>query len=186
MMHVPINTKKPFSFYWKCCPFSDIGTARQDIYNNELRCLHFACRTTKATNRHSEYIILFAFHCHTSYTNGHQYYVASTSLTTHSILVPRSWKSRAIPLPTLWATFCALFYILIRRHPNKHPVFFKNNYSGSCWSATLGVSPSPQFICLSCYRRVLVIGENASNVRHVRLPVRQHVSERLSIDLQAE
>ena len=25
-------------------------------------------------------------------------------LTTHPILVPRSWKSRAIPLPTLWAT----------------------------------------------------------------------------------
>jgi len=26
------------------------------------------------------------------------------SLTTHPLLVPRSWKSRAIPLPTLWAT----------------------------------------------------------------------------------
>jgi len=25
-------------------------------------------------------------------------------LTTHTLLVPRSWKSRAIPLPTLWAT----------------------------------------------------------------------------------
>jgi len=25
-------------------------------------------------------------------------------LTTHPLLVPRSWKSRAIPLPTLWAT----------------------------------------------------------------------------------
>jgi len=25
-------------------------------------------------------------------------------LTTHTHLVPRSWKSRAIPLPTLWAT----------------------------------------------------------------------------------
>ena len=25
-------------------------------------------------------------------------------LTTHSLLVPRSWKCRAIPLPTLWAT----------------------------------------------------------------------------------
>ena len=25
-------------------------------------------------------------------------------LTTHSLLVPRSWKSRVIPLPTLWAT----------------------------------------------------------------------------------
>jgi hypothetical protein len=25
-------------------------------------------------------------------------------LTTHPLLVPRSWKSRGIPLPTLWAT----------------------------------------------------------------------------------
>jgi len=25
-------------------------------------------------------------------------------LTTHPLLVPRSWKNRAIPLPTLWAT----------------------------------------------------------------------------------
>ena len=25
-------------------------------------------------------------------------------LTTHPLLVPRSWKSTAIPLPTLWAT----------------------------------------------------------------------------------
>jgi len=25
-------------------------------------------------------------------------------LTTHPLLVPRSWKSRALPLPTLWAT----------------------------------------------------------------------------------
>ena len=25
-------------------------------------------------------------------------------LTTHFLLVPRSWKSKAIPLPTLWAT----------------------------------------------------------------------------------
>ena len=25
-------------------------------------------------------------------------------LTTHPVLVPRTWKSRATPLPTLWAT----------------------------------------------------------------------------------
>jgi len=25
-------------------------------------------------------------------------------LTTHPLLVPQSWKSRAAPLPTLWAT----------------------------------------------------------------------------------
>jgi len=27
-------------------------------------------------------------------------------LTTHPLLAPRSWKSRAIPLSTLWATSC--------------------------------------------------------------------------------
>jgi len=27
-------------------------------------------------------------------------------LTTHPLLVPRSWKSRNIPLPTLWVTAC--------------------------------------------------------------------------------
>jgi len=37
-------------------------------------------------------------------------------LTTHFLLVPRSWKSRAIPLPTLWACngiTLPLFYIYI-------------------------------------------------------------------------
>jgi len=31
-------------------------------------------------------------------------YGGGVLLTTHNLLVPRSWKSRAIPLPTLWAT----------------------------------------------------------------------------------
>ena len=31
-------------------------------------------------------------------------YGRGVMLTTHTLLVPRSWKSRAIPLPTLWAT----------------------------------------------------------------------------------
>jgi len=31
-------------------------------------------------------------------------YGRSVLLTTHPLLVPRSWKSRAIHLPTLWAT----------------------------------------------------------------------------------
>jgi len=33
-------------------------------------------------------------------------------LTTHLLLVPRSWKSRAIPLPTLWATLGLYLYLL--------------------------------------------------------------------------
>jgi len=28
----------------------------------------------------------------------------SVLLTTHPLLLPRSWESRATPLPTLWAT----------------------------------------------------------------------------------
>ena len=31
-------------------------------------------------------------------------YGRSVLLTTHPLLVPQSWKSKAIPLPTLWAT----------------------------------------------------------------------------------
>jgi len=30
--------------------------------------------------------------------------VRGVLLTTHPLLAPRSWKSRAKPLPTLWAT----------------------------------------------------------------------------------
>jgi len=37
------------------------GTARQVTDDNVIRRMHFACCITKATNAHSEYIILFAF-----------------------------------------------------------------------------------------------------------------------------
>ena len=48
----------------------------------------------------------------------------SVLLTTHPLPVPRSWKSRAIPLPTLWATtglyrgslYLDLIYIYIHIH----------------------------------------------------------------------
>jgi hypothetical protein len=48
-------------------------------------------------------------------------------LTTHPLLVPQSWKSRAIPLPTLWATSGPVkgtlyFYInLLRNSGNRQP-----------------------------------------------------------------
>jgi len=38
-------------------------------------------------------------------------------LTTHSLLVPRSWKSRAIRLPTLWATPGLTFIIHVIHSP---------------------------------------------------------------------
>jgi len=41
--------------------------------------------------------------CICAYTHTH-IYNQGVLLTTHPLLVPWSWKSRAIPLPTLWAT----------------------------------------------------------------------------------
>jgi len=43
-------------------------------------------------------------------------YSQGVLLTTHPLLVPWSWKSRAIPLPTLWATtgpVMGLLYLLL-------------------------------------------------------------------------
>jgi hypothetical protein len=37
------------------------GTARQATDDNIIRCMRFACRINKATDRHSEYVILIAF-----------------------------------------------------------------------------------------------------------------------------
>jgi len=34
-------------------------------------------------------------------------------LTTHPLLVSRSWKSRTIPLPTLWATGTLYLYLIL-------------------------------------------------------------------------
>ena len=55
-------------------------------------------------------------------------------LTTHPLLVPQSWKSRAIPLPTLWAktgpvtgTLCmsSIFWSLTLREEHRLRVFEK-------------------------------------------------------------
>jgi hypothetical protein len=52
-------------FSSKIVPFIDnvekYGTARQATDNNIIRRMRFACWTTKATDTHSEYIILIAF-----------------------------------------------------------------------------------------------------------------------------
>ena len=37
------------------------GTARQATDDNIIRCMRFACWITKATDTHSEYVILIAF-----------------------------------------------------------------------------------------------------------------------------
>ena len=53
-------------------------------------------------------------------------YCRGVLLTTHPLLVPLSWKSRAIPLPTLWATsgpVAETLYLLL------HYVYFLSDYT---------------------------------------------------------
>ena len=45
------------------------GTARQATDDNIIRRMRFACRITKATDTHSEYVILMAFHGYNGYAN---------------------------------------------------------------------------------------------------------------------
>ena len=53
-------------------------------------------------------------------------YGRSVLLTTHPLLVPRSWKSRAIPLPTLWATTGPVtgFYLYVGLTYKIYSVYF--------------------------------------------------------------
>jgi hypothetical protein len=52
-------------FFWKSCHLSDnvekYDTAEQATDDNVNRHMHIACWITKATDTHSEYVILFAF-----------------------------------------------------------------------------------------------------------------------------
>jgi hypothetical protein len=50
-------------------------------------------------------------------------YGLGVPLTTHPLIVPRSWKSRAIPLHTLWATprpVTGTLYLIILNELQKH------------------------------------------------------------------
>jgi hypothetical protein len=49
------------------------GTARQATDDNIIRRMRFACRITKATDTHSEYVILL-FHDNSCYVNAPQCY----------------------------------------------------------------------------------------------------------------
>jgi hypothetical protein len=51
------------------------GKAGQATDDNIIWCMHFACCTTKATNTHSEYVILIAFHGDNGYIGAPQCYV---------------------------------------------------------------------------------------------------------------
>jgi hypothetical protein len=45
------------------------GTARQATDDNIIRRMRFACWVTKATDTHSQYVILIFFHCNSGYAN---------------------------------------------------------------------------------------------------------------------
>ena len=76
-------------------------------------------------------------------------------LTTHPLLVPRSWKSRAIPLPTLWATpvlerghftFTFIYiYIYIYLHSTSHVVLIL--YIRTCWEVCYHKSYRRKMLC---------------------------------------
>ena len=54
-------------------------------------------------------------------------YGGGVLLTTHPLLAPRSWKSRAIPLPTLWATtgpVTGTLYLFNKNQQNAHTTVF--------------------------------------------------------------
>jgi hypothetical protein len=51
------------------------GTARQATDDNIIRRMRFACWVTKATDTHSEYVILIAFHRNSSYARAPGCYI---------------------------------------------------------------------------------------------------------------
>jgi hypothetical protein len=61
-----------------CDNVEKYGTARQGKNDNIIRRMRFACRITKATDTHSEYLILIVFHGYSGYANAHQCYVMRT------------------------------------------------------------------------------------------------------------
>ena len=50
------------------------GIYRQAIDDDVIRLMRSACWITKATDTHSEYVILIAFHCNSGYMNASQCY----------------------------------------------------------------------------------------------------------------
>jgi len=51
------------------------GRARQATDDNIIWHMHIACLLTKATDTHSEFVILTALHCKNGFTCALQYYV---------------------------------------------------------------------------------------------------------------
>jgi hypothetical protein len=51
------------------------GTAREATNDNIIRHMCFGCQITKATDTHSEYVILIVFHGNSGYMNAPHCYV---------------------------------------------------------------------------------------------------------------
>ena len=49
-------------------------------------CVGIPCWIPKATNTHSQFVIIIIFHCYNGYTNAHRYYVIRTCLSSSSFL----------------------------------------------------------------------------------------------------
>jgi len=59
-----------------------ICRAGQAIDDNIIRIMRIACWVTKATDTHSEYVILIVFHCNNNCKNAPQCYVIRTPSST--------------------------------------------------------------------------------------------------------
>ena len=73
-------------------------------------------------------------------------------LTPHPLLVPRSWKSRDIPLPTLWATtgpVTGTLYLFLSSRYNKIRLGWTESMTRmhfALWTTTIFLSPLHDFI----------------------------------------
>jgi hypothetical protein len=70
-----------FFFFRKSCPsWDNVEKIIVELCNTQMtvRRMRIACRIPKATNTHSEYVILIAFNCNSGCTNAPQCYVTRT------------------------------------------------------------------------------------------------------------
>ena len=77
---IKIQILCPIAFFFRksFCLWDNVekyGTAGQATDGEMAQRMRFACWITKATDTHSEYVILLLFHRNNSYANAPQYYV---------------------------------------------------------------------------------------------------------------
>jgi hypothetical protein len=81
------------------------GRARQATDDNIIRRMRFACWITKATDTHSEYVILIAFDGNSGYANAPQCYVGEekslASAHDSPVVLSVAWVAILTELPLL-------------------------------------------------------------------------------------